>query len=370
MIHALMHAREAVVYATKIFHHRNGTDTTEHDRYIEAGSVALYFTRAQKADLVMQQKVSHNKEKTVFFLPQVQLKESDVTSAIKNINSYTGPLYTVKIESVVRPQVGVNITFTYNPKKIQIQPSSLLSIARQPGIIFRVLNMQVVQDITHTLEKTRMTKLACRTSPRRVVIDPGHGGSDTGTCGVGVVQEKDVCLSVATLLASVLKKKGYDVLLTRSGDAEVALDDRTTLANAWHADIFVSIHANAADSATASGIETHYAGASLLESLECRAKLHDVSPFFMHLEHDSASLAQSIQTHVCTSVHQCCSAVVNRSTRKSVAQVLVGTRMPSVLVEIGFLTNIDEAKRLATDTYQKALIDGFCDGIVAYFTHG
>ncbi len=366
MMHALVHAKETTVYATKIFHHRNGNPE---DKYIEVGSVALYFTTALTPQLVMQQAVGKGQEKSVFFFPQVALKGQDVEAMANSINAYKGSLYTVAVEAVTKPNKGLNVTFIYDPKIVQIRPSSLLSIARQPGIIFRVLNTQLVSDITRSIEKTRVTKVAYRTHPRRVVIDPGHGGSDTGTCGIGIVMEKDLCLSVGTLLATTLKKKGYEVLLTRCADADVALDERTTQANGWNADIFISIHANAANSSTACGIETHYTGESLLQPLLVAENVHSICSFFTQLEGDSAVLAQSIQKHVCKAANTCHDLVVDRATRKSVAQVLVGTRMPSVLVELGFLTNMKEAQRLATAEYQKALVQGICDGVVAYFTH-
>lgn len=172
-----------------------------------------------------------------------------------------------------------------------------------------------------------------------VVLDAGHGGDDPGALGEDV-QEKDINLAVTLLVYQKLSETGVQVHLTRSDDTYVSLLERTLFANSIPADIFVSMHSNAAEDApSANGIETYY--------------YSDDSP--------GADLAAYIQDEVVNAT-----GAKNRKTKTANFYVCKNTVMPAALVEMGFLTNIQECQLLATEEYQAALAEGIANGILAY----
>lgn len=174
---------------------------------------------------------------------------------------------------------------------------------------------------------------------KTVVLDAGHGGSQTGALYSGV-NEKDINLSVAKKVESILLKQGYNVVMTRTTDATVGLYDRADIANAVEADVFVSIHSNAAENnADYTGIYTYY---------------HPTS-------RRGARLAQAIQDPICQ-----ITGAIDRGIKDADFVVLRETDMCAVLVEMGFMTNSGELQRLITPSYQDKLAAGIAEGIVTY----
>lgn len=172
-----------------------------------------------------------------------------------------------------------------------------------------------------------------------VVLDAGHGGDDPGALGE-LVEEKEINLSVALMVTERLSETGLQVHLTRSDDSYVSLLERTLFANSIPADIFVSMHSNAAESApSANGIETYYYSDDSLGS----------------------NLAAYIQEAVIDAT-----GAKNRKTKTANFYVCKNTVMPAALVEMGFLTNATECELLATEEYQALLADGIANGILAY----
>jgi N-acetylmuramoyl-L-alanine amidase len=174
----------------------------------------------------------------------------------------------------------------------------------------------------------------------RVVIDPGHGGPDPGAIGIGSIQEKDVVLGVSQQVADLLRSRGVDVLLTRNGDIDVDLPPRAQLANASGADAFVSIHANALSMARpdVNGLETFY-----FQSL--RGK----------------NLASSIHSSIMRTVRR-----EDRGVREGRFYVIRATRMPSTLVELGFLTGADDAADIADPSHRRQLSLAVASGVLDY----
>jgi N-acetylmuramoyl-L-alanine amidase len=216
---------------------------------------------------------------------------------------------------------------------------------------------------------------------RKIVLDPGHGGKDPGAIGVDGIAEKDIVLSVAKKLAKKLTRDmGVEVVLTRKNDSFVRLEDRTAIANAEDADLFLSLHMNASSSGDAKGLETYYLDNSTDEaSLRLAARENGTSrknvsdlQFIlsdmtqnMKLE-DSISLAHRLHGSLVSSMSKKMGDVKDLGVKKSLFYVLVGARMPSVLVEMFFITNKTEGRAMGRASYQDAIVEALYDGIKQY----
>ena len=167
-------------------------------------------------------------------------------------------------------------------------------------------------------------------------IDPGHGGYDPGTSGNGII-EKDLVLKIALSVKSKLEAKGIKVIMSRTTDTYVSLEDRSKGANQANPDIFISIHVNSAGAVSASGIETYY---------------------YKGIDKD---LAESLQSKLISYT-----GAKDRGAKFENFHVVRETKMPSSLVEIGFLTNVNEANNMKSSSYQEKLSNAIVDGAVDY----
>jgi N-acetylmuramoyl-L-alanine amidase len=216
---------------------------------------------------------------------------------------------------------------------------------------------------------------------RRIVIDAGHGGKDPGAIGPSGLQEKDIVLSMALLLAEEVKSKlGWEVVLTRNDDTFIPLEERTAIANKVGADLFVSLHVNASANAAAHGIETYYLNfsknekAAAVAARENGTTLRAVSDLeqilFDLMAHskiqESSRLASDIQNALISGISKEFGTVKNLGVKQGPFYVLLGANMPSVLVEAAFLSNPAEETRLATRQYQKETTRAIIDGLRAY----
>ena len=215
-----------------------------------------------------------------------------------------------------------------------------------------------------------------------IVIDAGHGGKDPGALGYKKYREKVIVLQIAQKLHSYLKARGYRVYMTREKDTFVKLSKRTEYANQKSADLFISIHANAVDSTQANGIECYFLSTSRSErakkvaAQENSADLSDMNFYgkesFLNTlsSHNivaSNKLAIDLQRGMLASLGKKYKDVKDGGVREGPFWVLVGAQMPSVLVEVGFVSNPKEAKRLVDKEYQNYLAKGMADGIERYF---
>ncbi len=227
-------------------------------------------------------------------------------------------------------------------------------------------------------------KIYKSTKGKLIVIDPGHGGSDSGAVGNGL-KEKNVVLATSKKLGALLTKRGYKVLYTRSTDVFINLRSRTAFAAKRNADMFISIHANAAPNASAaskmSGVETFFLSPARSErsknaaALENRGDLEDMNTFskqtflnFLNREKiiSSNKLAIDIQSYMLSSVKKSFSSR-DGGVREAPFWVLVGATMPAVLVEMGYITHPQEGKNLGKSAYQDRIAQGIANGVDAYF---
>ena len=223
-------------------------------------------------------------------------------------------------------------------------------------------------------------------SSKTIVIDAGHGGRDSGAIGYKKYQEKKTVLKVSKILKKLLESKGYKVYMTRANDTFIKLKKRTSLANKKNADLFISIHANAAPKGkflSLKGIETFFlspaktAKAKRVAAKENSAisiknkKSKDTLLSFLNKNKiiQSNKLAIDIQSGMLTAARKKFSKVKDGGVREAPFWVLVGAQMPAVLIELGYITNPTEAERLFNPFYQKILAKGIYDGINNYFVH-
>lgn len=215
---------------------------------------------------------------------------------------------------------------------------------------------------------------------RTIVIDPGHGGKDPGAVYNGL-KEKDIVLEISKYLYDYLKADpDLNIHLTRNKDIFIPLEERTAIANKLRADIFVSIHANAAKNKAASGLETFVfnvtndRAALEVAALENQATTKSISDLqgilkdilkYSKLE-ESVSLAGSVQSCLVKNVNA--SKKQNLGVKQAPFYVLVGATMPAILVETGFLSNNEDAAKLKSSAYRKKVAKGIYDGIKEYIS--
>lgn len=216
---------------------------------------------------------------------------------------------------------------------------------------------------------------------RRIVVDPGHGGKDPGAVGLNGLQEKDVVLAIGRMVARKLKEEiGIDAVMTRDSDVFIELQERTAIANKVGADLFISIHANAALNRRASGIETYYLnlaktekaaqlaarenGTSLEKVSLLQAVLFDLMANYKL--NDSAHLADEVQMALYKRMSGQYPATKNLGVKQGPFYVLVGATMPSILVESAFISNLEEEAKLRDPEFLEQTAEGIVDGVVSY----
>ena len=230
---------------------------------------------------------------------------------------------------------------SYSPKTVRIT----IDLARYRT--FRVMSLAPSEGKGYRIvvDAFRRVDGPSGDGPPLIVVDPGHGGSDSGAVGVAGTFEKDINLAIGLLLAQDLRAAGLKVVMTRDGDTYPTLQERCDIANAAMASLFVSVHNNAAGDPEASGTETFYWGTP--ENYSIEGKL----------------LAEAIQRNL---LEACGSTDRGARTHWINLAVLAGTNMTAALAEVGFLTNPEEEAKLLTATYQRAAAQGITDGILEY----
>ena len=245
-----------------------------------------------------------------------------------------------------------------NTVVILIQPASgvTLSVLNQEGDKFLALKLQRYRQIRPIVNlpplsppKQPLPDLNSsqpQTRPRRpvrqgkivVIIDPGHGGKDSGAIGIGGVQEKNIILPIGKRIAEILERNGIQVIMTRDSDYFVTLPGRVTMAEQANASVFVSIHANSAgeNRPEVSGLETYHYDTGL-------------------------TLARIVHSKILQSLN-----IRDRSVRRARFYVLRKNSMPAILVETGYLTGRDDVAKLRTSAYQNQMAEAIAQGILQY----
>jgi N-acetylmuramoyl-L-alanine amidase len=218
---------------------------------------------------------------------------------------------------------------------------------------------------------------------RRIVIDPGHGGKDYGAPGyLKGVHEKHVVLQIARRLAKKIKAElGLEVIMTRSGDRFLTLEERTAFANTKNADLFISIHTNASRDRRAYGIETYFLNlatdeeairVAAMENATSTKNISDLQKILYDLMqnakiNESSRLAAYVQSSTTGHLkNKRYTRIKSKGVKQAPFYVLLGAQMPSILIETAFISNARECKRLVNPQFQERLAEGIVEGIRQY----
>jgi N-acetylmuramoyl-L-alanine amidase len=220
-----------------------------------------------------------------------------------------------------------------------------------------------------------------------IVVDPGHGGGETGAVGPAGLQEKEVTLQIARRLAAAIPKViSSRVVLTRDSDSAISLDDRTSLANHEKANLFLSLHANSSRAAGAHGSETYYLSLDSTDRLSEEVARRENQPLLggagtepatrenpdldfilwdlaqsAHIN-ESSRLAEAIQTQL-----NVVSKTENRGIKQAPFRVLSGAAMPAVLVEVGFISHPEQEKQLRSAAFQESVAGAIAKAVGDFF---
>src|SRR5579862_906128 len=215
----------------------------------------------------------------------------------------------------------------------------------------------------------------------RIVIDPGHGGGDTGTVGAGGLQEKELVLDVAQRLGRILQHRmGADVIYTRNSDIFIPLESRTEIANKENADLFVSIHGNHSEDPQTRGVETYYLSfTAATDALQVASRENAASEMSVGKLQDlvkqiamnekvgeSREFAANVQRALYAGVSGGNTAIRDRGVKKAPFIVLIGAHMPSILAEISFLSNSADEQSLKKPEYRQEIAESLYRGIAKY----
>jgi len=333
----LQEAGEATVSVRNLSHHRlelRFTQQTEtgYRLYTEPEpSVFFRIHFGNHFDLVSYERTSSGEiSLNVVFTKPTDVSVATLVSPNRLVLDFPGAIYDqatkyidVGIGSVKQIRVG---QFSTKPPVVRVV------IEMKRALRYRVLKQGEGEKYYVQLYSKERRKAV-------IMLDAGHGGSDTGAIGVTGVYEKDITLPVTLALANSLRNLGYEVELTRDTDRFASLGERADRANELLPMIFVSIHANSIEDPTFSGVMTfHFNGAN-----------------------EASALAHSIQRQLLAST-----GAVDRGVRTANFFVLRETVVPAVLVEIGFLTNALEEQKLRDPFYQKRIVNGMTRGIDQY----
>jgi N-acetylmuramoyl-L-alanine amidase len=215
----------------------------------------------------------------------------------------------------------------------------------------------------------------------RIVIDAGHGGHDSGTLGADGIQEKDVVLDVALRLGKLLHQRmGAEIVYTRADDTFIPLETRTAIANKAQADLFISVHANSSPDPSARGVEVYYLNfTSDPEAMRVASRENAVSTQSVHELSDlvkkialkdkideSKELASDVEDSLYKGLEKGNEGLKDRGVKKAPFVVLIGANMPSILAEISFVTNPDDAEQLLTPEYRQRVAESLFNGVARY----
>jgi N-acetylmuramoyl-L-alanine amidase len=299
----------------------------------------------------------------------------------------------VRIVLDLKEKPSFQISRADDPARVVIDVGSGKALLKAPAAVqadahegtappYQAQQVKKVPRGTHAQLKKDLPSIASQLCLKvsKIVVDPGHGGKDPGAISPTGVKEKDLTLEIGKLLAKKLKEEGFEVYLTRTRDEFVALEERTTYANKKRADLFLSIHINSHQNNAVSGIETYFLNLTTDSSaIEVAARentysdksMSDLQLILNDLMlnskiNESSKFANYVHTNVMTSAANTGYDGKNLGVRQAPFYVLLGAQMPSILIELGFLTNSTDITLLKKHSYQETLVDGIAKGINSY----
>ncbi|HQP31702.1 MAG TPA: N-acetylmuramoyl-L-alanine amidase, partial [Deltaproteobacteria bacterium] len=301
---------------------------------------------------------------------RISQNQKDKVRIVMDLNAH-GSYKAFPLENPAR----IVLDVSKKPDRIVDRPEEKPLARSKPGIqrVRSHAHSQVAQDVP-SIAKQLSLKVS------RIVIDPGHGGNDPGAIGPGGEKEKDITLAVGKVLARRLKAEGFEVFMTRETDVFIPLEERTAFANKRKADLFVSVHVNAHADSGVRGIETYILNLTTdASSIQVAARenattsksLSDLQFIINDLMltskiNESSRFATSTQKSIISTLEKAGHGGKDLGVKQAPFYVLMGAQMPSILVEIGFITNTAECELIQDREYQNSIVEGIISGINSY----
>ena len=300
---------------------------------------------------------------------KIVISENDDEIKLRIINDYEQ-----KVNYVLNDKELIITTFP-KEQKVQQQKAKKVPVTetKAPVVVTAAPVAPVERQQKKSINKT-------------IVIDPGHGGEDAGAVGPSRRYEKVINFNVSKNLYSILKQRGYKVYLTRTNDTFIKVMNRTVLANEKNADLFISIHTNSVPKEKANevtGIETFFLSparnerAKRVAAIENKSDIREMSSssqsvFLESLNRPritaSHKFAIDVQAGLLQATRSKYKDIKDSGVREGPFWVLVGAQMPSILIELGYISHPTESKRLYDKNYQQLLANGIANGVDSYFS--
>jgi N-acetylmuramoyl-L-alanine amidase len=346
----------------KVFHHRMAP-TGNSLSHIELAKIVLYFDNEPVVKTSQPGSSKKDLQEIVFFISNAVITSDEAKQMVSQLNNAQQENYSAAIRLVQKPAAGLEIKFSYNPKKVMISYDTFDAITKAKSVEFRLLNKTLLDALKQKKDQS-VLRTSYHTKPT-VIIDCGHGGNDTGTISNSGVKEKDVALAIGLQLANELKTNGFKVVFTRQDDRFVALDERTAIANRISdTAILISLHANNCSRADVQGLETFCLASNLFTKNTGLETAIDVMIQASDEQRNAQSkkLAQSVHSAVLHAIKENGYTPHDRKVRHAATQMLMGIRWPGILIETDYLSG-PAARLLEDPNYQKMYAQGICKGI-------
>jgi N-acetylmuramoyl-L-alanine amidase len=352
----------------------------------DAGKRALVATRAASPEVTVETTVADvgDTTKVVFRFsqpPQYRVEKTDDAVVLK----FPGV--------TLLPGTPEKLSDSPRVARVNVRGSEASVAFREKGLSTNVYPLgsppRLVVDVTWAAAAATVPAPAPASRARTVVLDPGHGGTEEGAKGPGGLLEKDAMLVLAKTVQDVLTRRGYRVVTTRSSDTDVGLEDRAASANAAKADVFVSLHANASRTPTAHGTEVFYlsldasdrAAALLAESenrsgdapapsAEKNAAVRDLDLILWDLAQNQHLAASERLAEIIQGDFNRLLGVTTRGVKQAPFRVLIGVNAPAILVEVAFITNPDEERRLGSEEFRRQTAETLAGSLDNFFRIG
>lgn len=348
----------------KVFLHTLEPNQSE-KAHIELAKLVFYFSHEPEIRHEQAKGSSLKQAKMSFFFPGVAAAQEAI-AMIESANAAKTQKYKFTIKEAAKPSKGIELTISFDPEKVMIKHDTFDAITRAKGVEFHIYNKQLLQELQN--KGTNVLRTSCVKKPL-IIIDAGHGGSDFGTVSAHGLSEKNVTLALSKKLETELKRKGYQVCMTRTNDSFIPLDQRTKIANEKENALLISLHGNNASDASVRGLETFCLDSNLFKSVNNElATAIDVIIQSTDEEKNKASkkLAQVIHSQILAEFKSKKFDLPDRKVKHAATQVLMGINCPGILIEVDFISHPEVERNLQKPEYQMLYVDGICKGLEKY----
>ncbi|KKP24707.1 MAG: N-acetylmuramoyl-L-alanine amidase [candidate division TM6 bacterium GW2011_GWF2_28_16] len=329
--------------------------------------------------LYFEKNIYPEKNQLELVFPAMDLNNFKEKNIVKEIKSIGDIIKSVELSYSSIPSPRVILTIIFSVTDILIRWSKLEDPSRLVIDFFRKNELEKLQNRGKGILQAQNFEQK-NNKDFRILVDAGHGGSDFGAQGFFLLKEKDLTLDIARRVHNELKKNGFNVYLTRNDDQTLTLKERNELAGQLNADLFVSIHVNAVPSVSdASGLESYFLNPQDLLAKKRRGgflfifepKDKKLAKFANEALKNNIDLSEKLASNIHMGMinflnDKKVSNVIDKGVKKNDFRLLLRSEVPATLIEVGFVTNKKEAKRLSSPVYRQMLAIGIFNGIEKY----